>query len=343
MDPHLLSPMYSTLNQAPYYTVSTAWFKHVCVLVPGSGNREYHEHPCPWSANSHGRGTWCLRSRDTRSLYGLATLPLHCLPIPGAWEPRSRTGPQNAAAPSARRTISCQPIAPRDPDRLSPMYSAHYQPLLHCLDCRVKHVCVPVHGSVNQGCHGAPCPQSTKSHGRGTWCLRSSGLCMHLLPCHPHCLPLPGSLEPRSRTGPRNAAAPSKNRPVASPLVRSPMYSAHYTVSTVGLYTSAFLPLEPGTESTMRVHVHGPPSPTVTGPGVLEPGSYELATLPPPLSRYPRVLRTKVSCAVYGMPQPRRPEEPPSCQPLAPRHPDLLSPMYPTRYRPHVTLFGLSG
>ena len=67
-------------------------------------------------------------------------------------------------------------------------------PLLHCFYCLVKHVCVPASGSANQQCHRWLCPWSTKSHGRGTWCLRARDPTVPVWTC---CVTTPLSPYPR--------------------------------------------------------------------------------------------------------------------------------------------------
>ena len=250
---------------------------------------------------------------------------------------------------------SCQPLGPRDPDLLTQCIRPLIRPILHCFYCRVKHVCVPASGSANQQYHRWLCPQSTKSHAPGTRCLRSMDPSVPVWTC---CLATPLSPYPRvlrtdvSDGGLRNAAARRPRTTTQLPATWSqgpesnePMHPTSYRPHiTVGLNTSTFRPLDPGTESGTRVHVHDPPSPMILGPGVLDPRILRssartccLATrcLPIPGSLEPR------SRAVHAMPQPRRSAELPSYQPLGSPDPSLLSPMSPPTYRPvlHCTVW----
>ena len=121
--------------------------------------------------------------------------------------------------------------------------------------------------------------------------------------------------------------------------VFGPLSALYYTVSTVGLNTSVFRPLDPGTESATRVHVHGPPSPMIVGPGVLEPRSSgplcELAALPPhsfltPKGPWNRGLGSGLQNAAAQV----GPKNHPVASHLVPRDPDPLSPMYSATYGP---------
>ena len=116
------------------------------------------------------------------------------------------------------------------------------------------------------------------------------------------------------------------------------------TVCTVGLNMSAFQPLDPGTKWQQDQC----PCLKVLGSDVLDTGiltSVLTCQHIGSIHQGSQDLSNEVTdvSGLYGMPQPRRPEEPPSCQPLGPPDPDLLSAMYPPTYRPLITRFVLTG
>ena len=203
-------------------------------------NQECHGGPCPWSAKSHGHGTWCLRSRDPTVPGWTCCLATTLAPYPRVLRTESRAVSTECCSPvgSKNRPVLIH-LVPGTCICLAQCIRPIISPLLHGFYCLVKHLCVLASGSGNRECHGWLCPQSAKSHGRGTWCLRSRDTLVSVCTC---CLATPLSPCPRVLRievscgvyGMPQPRRPPKNRPIASHLVprdpdrMSPMYPTSY-------------------------------------------------------------------------------------------------------------------